>query len=168
MGAAQLLILNTEAHAAVHSTVELMRQAGYRLTGMANAVMRRLTREGESRFGNTKPIDNLPEWLKTSWLATYGPDVTASLTSLSMEVPPLDITPKTTPEIWAERLRGRMINNVSIRRDFDGDLTQLDGFADGSWWVQDAAAAPLRRFLAKLPESMSLIYVLHPVVRPHS
>ena len=47
MGAAQLLILKTDAHAAVDSTVELMRQAGFdRLTGMANAVMRRLTREG--------------------------------------------------------------------------------------------------------------------------
>ena len=142
MGAAQLLILKTEAHAAVDSTVELMRQAGFdRLTGMANAVMRRLTREGEARFGTTKPTDNLPEWLKTSWHATYGPDATASLTRLSMEVPPLDITPKTTPEIWAERLQGKMINNVSIRRKFDGDLTQLDGFADGNWWVQDAAAA---------------------------
>ena len=51
-----------------------------------------------------------------------------------------------------------MINNVSIRRDFDGDLTQLDGFADGSWWVQDAAAPLLRRCLAKLP-GMSLICV---------
>ena len=79
MGAAQLLILKTEAHAAVDSTVELMRQAGFdRLTGMANAVMRRLTREGEARFGNHQPTDNLPEWLKTSWHATYGPDATAS------------------------------------------------------------------------------------------
>ncbi len=142
MGAAQLLILNTDTHAAVDSTVELMRQAGFdRLTGMANAVMRRLTREGKNRFDNTKPTDNLPEWLKTSWQATYGRDAIASLMSLSMKVPPLDITPKTTPEIWAKRLQGRVINNVSIRRDFNGDLTQLDGFADGSWWVQDAAAA---------------------------
>ena len=39
---------------------------------MANAVMRRLTREGESRFGNTKPTDNLPEWLKTSWQLHMG------------------------------------------------------------------------------------------------
>ena len=58
-----------------------------------------------------------------------------------MEVPPLDITPKTPPEVWAERLQGTVINNVSIRREFDGDLTQLDAFADGNWWVQDAAAA---------------------------
>ena len=142
MGAAQLLILNTEAHAAVDSTVELMRQAGFdRLTGMANAVMRRLTREGEARFGTTKPTDNLPEWLKTSWHATYGPDATELLMNLSMEIPPLDITPKSTPKIWADRLQGRVINNVSIRREFDGDLTQLDGFANGDWWVQDAAAA---------------------------
>ena len=68
MGAAQLLVLKTDAHAAVNSTVDLMRQAGFdRLTGLANAVMRRLTREGESRFATTNPVDNLPDWLKESW-----------------------------------------------------------------------------------------------------
>lgn len=142
MGAAQLLILKTDAHAAVDSTVELMRQAGFdRLTGMANAVMRRLTREGEARFATTTATDNLPEWLKTSWHAAYGADATASLTSLSMDVPPLDITLKRSPETWVERLQGKVINNLSIRREFDGDVTQLDGFAEGEWWVQDAAAA---------------------------
>jgi 16S rRNA (cytosine967-C5)-methyltransferase len=142
MGAAQLLILKTEAHAAVDSTVELMREAGFdRLTGMANAVMRRLTREGEARFATTTPIDNLPDWLNSSWQAKYGADVTAALTALSMDVPPLDITPRGDASEWAERLDGKLINGVTIRREFDGDLTRLDGFAEGQWWVQDAAAA---------------------------
>jgi len=142
MGAAQLLVLKTEAHAAVDSTVELMRQAGFeRLTGMANAVMRRLSREGEARFGTTNATDNLPDWLKSSWHNKYGPDTTASLTNLSMEIPPLDITPKEAPEIWADRLQGTLINKVTIRREFNGNVTQLRGFAEGEWWVQDAAAA---------------------------
>ncbi len=142
MGAAQLLILKTEAHAAVDSTVELMREAGFdRLTGMANAVMRRLTREGEARFATTTPIDNLPDWLNSSWQAKYGADVTAALTALSMDVPTLDITPRGDASEWAERLDGKLINGVTIRREFDGDLTRLDGFAEGQWRVQDAAAA---------------------------
>ena len=54
MGAAQLLLLKTGAHAAVNSTVELMRQTGFdRLCGLANAVMRRLTREGEGLLAAT-------------------------------------------------------------------------------------------------------------------
>ena len=61
MGAAQLLLLKTGAHAAVDSTVELMRQTGFdRLCGLANAVMRRLTREGEELFAATNAVDNLP------------------------------------------------------------------------------------------------------------
>ncbi|MDB2530995.1 hypothetical protein N9Y07_00605, partial [Alphaproteobacteria bacterium] len=60
MGAAQLLLLKTGAHAAVDSTVQLMRQTGFdRLCGLANAVMRRLTREGEALFEATSHMDNL-------------------------------------------------------------------------------------------------------------
>ena len=51
MGAAQLLFLDTGAHAAVNSTVELMRSSGFdRLTGLTNAVMRRLARETADRL----------------------------------------------------------------------------------------------------------------------
>ena len=68
MGAAQLLLLKTGAHAAVDSTVELMRQTGFdRLCGLANAVMRRLTREGEALFEATSHMVNLPSWLQQSW-----------------------------------------------------------------------------------------------------
>ena len=62
MGAAQLF-LETGAHAAVNSTVELMRAAGLdRMTGLANAVMRRLTREGEALLAKTSARHNLPDW----------------------------------------------------------------------------------------------------------
>ena len=54
MGAAQLLFLKTGAHAAVDSTVELMRHAGFeRLCGLANAVMRRITRDGDDLLAAT-------------------------------------------------------------------------------------------------------------------
>ena len=63
MGAAQLLFLKTGAHAAVNSTVELMRQAGFeRLCGLANAVMRRLTRDGKALLATTHDTENLPDW----------------------------------------------------------------------------------------------------------
>ena len=60
MGAAQLLFLKTGAHAAVDSTVELMRQAGFEsLCGLTNAVMRRLTRDGEALLATTHDAENL-------------------------------------------------------------------------------------------------------------
>jgi 16S rRNA (cytosine967-C5)-methyltransferase len=148
MGAVQLLILKTGAHAAVDSTVELMRQSGFeRLCGMANAVMRRLTREGDARFETTTAIDNLPDWLLQSWNAHWGHDATSKLADMAMNPPPLDISAKADPKNMVDKLEGTLIDDYTIRRAFDGDPSRLAGFAEGEWWVQDAAAAlPARLF----------------------
>ena len=142
MGAAQLLLLKTSAHAAVDNTVELMRQAGFdRLCGLANAVMRRLTREGEELLAATSTIDNLPYWLQQSWRHYWGEAVTVAIADLAMLPPPLDISVKNNATIWAKKLEARHINGNSLRREFDGDPSLLAGFQEGAWWVQDAAAA---------------------------
>lgn len=151
MGAAQLLILKTGPHAAVDSTVELMRQSGFeRLTGMANAVMRRLTREGEKAFEKTSDADNLPAWLRTSWETHYGAEQTAAMCALAMQPPTLDISVKADAKKWAAALEGQLINATTIRREFDGDPSKLAGFADGAWWVQDAAAAVPAKLLGDI------------------
>lgn len=142
MGAAQLLFLETGAHAAVNSTVEMIRAVGLdRMTGLANAVMRRLTREGAALLAKTQPRHNLPDWLRVEWNDAYGAAATNAIMELSMTPPQLDITPATNPAEWADRLGGQLIDGRTIRRDFDGDITALDGYDDGAWWVQDAAAA---------------------------
>ena len=142
MGAAQLLLLKTGAHAAVDSTVELMRQTGFeRLCGLANAVMRRLTREGEELFAATNAVDNLPDWLQQSWRHYWGDAVTMAIADLAMLPPPLDISVKGDAKVWAETLEAQHIGGNSLRREFDGDPSLLAGFDEGAWWVQDAAAA---------------------------
>ena len=142
LGAAQLLFLETGAHAAVNSTVDLMRASGFdRLTGLTNAVMRRMSREAEALLSATDVEDNLPDWLRKSWRQHYGVARTRKMMELMMQPPTLDITPKSDAEDWADMLDGTMIDGRTVRRDFDGDPTRLDGFAEGHWWVQDAAAA---------------------------
>jgi 16S rRNA (cytosine967-C5)-methyltransferase len=142
MGAAQLLLLKTGAHAAVNSTVELMRQTGFdRLCGLANAVMRRLTREGEELLAATNTVDNLPVWLQQSWRHYWGDAVTMAIADLAMQPPPLDISVKRDVTVWAEKLEAQHIGGNSLRREFDGDPSLLVGFDEGAWWVQDAAAA---------------------------
>ena len=148
LGAAQLLFLETGAHAAVNSTVDLMRAAGFdSMTGLANAVMRRLSRDGADILATTSPEDNLPEWIRQSWTLHWGPERTRQTMELAMMPPSLDITPAGNSAEWAARLDGVLIDGHTIRREFDGDPTQLAGFEDGGWWVQDAAAAlPARLF----------------------
>ena len=64
--------------------------------------------------------------------------------------PPLDISVCKNPESWAEKLDGQILDGHTIRREFDGDPSQLLGFAEGAWWVQDAAAAMPARLLGQL------------------
>ena len=148
LGAAQLLFLETGAHAAVDSTVDLMRMAGFdSMTGLANAVMRRLSRDGADILATTTAADNLPDWIRQTWHRHWGQDRTQQTMELAMLPPSLDITPARDPADWAARLEGALVDDHTIRREFDGDPTQLAGFEDGAWWVQDAAAAlPARLF----------------------
>jgi 16S rRNA (cytosine967-C5)-methyltransferase len=50
-------------------------------------------------------------------------------------------------EAWAERLGGRVIEPGTVRLDPPGDVRALEGYGDGAWWVQDAAAALPARIL---------------------
>jgi 16S rRNA (cytosine967-C5)-methyltransferase len=42
---------------------------------------------------------------------------------------------------WATRLHGETLATGSVRTLLQGSVTMLPGFAEGQWWVQDAAAA---------------------------
>ena len=54
--------------------------------------------------------------------------------------PPLDLRPKTDAKGWAKRLDGLATPHGSIRLS-EGMVPTLDGYDDGAWWVQDAAAS---------------------------
>jgi 16S rRNA (cytosine967-C5)-methyltransferase len=63
--------------------------------------------------------------------------------------PPLDLTlaPGASAEEWASRLDAKILPTGSLRRRTGGIVSEMDGFAEGAWWVQDAAAAlPARLF----------------------
>jgi 16S rRNA (cytosine967-C5)-methyltransferase len=44
----------------------------------------------------------------------------------------------------------------SVRLDSHAPITELDGYADGEWWVQDAAAALPARLLSLAPEERAI------------
>jgi 16S rRNA (cytosine967-C5)-methyltransferase len=55
---------------------------------------------------------------------------------------PIDFSVKADPEFWAEKLGGIILPTGSVRVErLSGPVTELPGFAEGEWWVQDAAAA---------------------------
>lgn len=144
MGLVQLLFLDTSPHAATNTSVDLVRTIKQdRATGLVNAVMRRAIREQDSLLGMTSVLDNLPAALKTSWTAAYGQEQTGAIAELAMTTPPLDLTlkPDADHSTLAEALSGVHLQDHTLRCRFDGDIRQMPCYADGLWWVQDAAAA---------------------------
>lgn len=150
IGAAQILFLDVPDHAAVDLSVRLVQndRRASRYSGLANAVLRRLTREGKHLLANLDPVEHdTPEWLMRRWSKTYGAERARAIAAANAQEPPLDLTVKSDPQAWAAQLEGRILPTGSVRIIPHGPVTQLPGFEDGAWWVQDAAAAlPARLF----------------------
>ena len=150
IGAAQLLYMDVPAHAAVDGSVALL-PASSKFRGLTNAVLRRIAREGTGDDG--EPISAaMPDWLWQSWAAAYGDAEAAAIVAAQLNEPPIDITVKAEGAEWAKRLDGNLLPTGSIRRRGAGGIQELPGYADGAWWVQDAAAALPARLLGAGPE----------------
>ena len=142
IGATQLLVLGTPAHAAVGETVEAANQLS-KARGFAklmNAVLRRVSREGAEMMAALPTGADLPAWLYTRWRATYG-EAAPQIAQALLNEAPLDISVKGDVEEWAHRLFGVMTPTGSIRLAEHAPVDSLAGFKEGAWWVQDAAAA---------------------------
>lgn len=142
LGAAQLLVLGTPAHAAVGETVETanhMREArGF--AKLMNAVLRKVASNGRAILDDLPPGADLPQWLYTRWRATYG-EAAPRIAEALLHEPPLDLTVKQDAASWAERLFGVVTPIGSVRLGEHPPIDSLPGFNEGAWWVQDAAAA---------------------------
>lgn len=148
--AAQLLCLDTPPHAAISTAVDQCRADKHarHFAGLANAILRRTDREGRAVLAAQDPAQrNFPSWMLERWRKFYGTDTAHAIARASLSEPALDLTVKSDPEAWAARLSGLLLPTGSIRLLDAGRIDELDGYADGAWWVQDAAAALPARLL---------------------
>lgn len=153
LGAAQLMFLETPVHAAVGETVELASGRASYAQGMINAVLRRLANElaGIDKRQDAARL-NLPDWLWESWTRTYGEQVSRAIAEVQQKEPPLDITVKDVPDLWAKKLDGKVVGGQTIRcpPGRGGTIESLPGYEQGAWWVQDVAATLPARLLGPL------------------
>jgi len=150
IGAAQILWMDVPDHAAVDLSVRLVQsdRRAAKYAGLVNAVLRRCAREGLPIVDEVRSdVLDIPAWLLARWKAHYG-EATARDIALALgQEPSLDITVKSDAGAWASRLHGEMLPTGTVRTLLQGSVTTLPGFAEGAWWVQDAAAAlPARLF----------------------
>jgi len=158
MGTCQILFLETPPHAAVDTAVDLARTRGSaRHAGLVNAVLRRLARDGAAwRDGQDAARLNTPDWLWQSWTAAYGAAGCRRIAEAHLAEPPLDVTIKADPGRWARELGAKALPTGSLRVHPRGPIPDLPGFAEGAWWVQDAAAALPARLLGPVAGSTVL------------
>ncbi len=157
IGAAQILFFDVPDHAAVDLAVRLTRadRPASHYAGLVNAVLRRVAREGAERLAalDTVMLDT-PPWLMERWIGTYGELTARDIAAANGREPALDFTVKSaTPsaaEQWAAQLGGRVLPTGTVRAVVHGAVPALPGFADGAWWVQDAAAALPARLLGDI------------------
>jgi len=145
LGAAGLLLLATPAHAAVATSVALARARGLApFAGLVNAVLRRVAQDGPAALdGLDGPRLDTPAWLWSAW----GADARA-IAEAHQHAAPLDLTlaPDAAPPPGGEALP-----TGSWRYPAGTRVTELPGYAEGAFWVQDAAAALPARLLAVGP-----------------
>jgi 16S rRNA (cytosine967-C5)-methyltransferase len=150
IGAAQILWMDVPDHAAVDLSVRLVQsdRRAAKYAGLVNAVLRRCAREGQPLIDEVKSQTlDVPPWLLSRWIAHYGESAAREIAVALSYEPSLDITVKADAEQWASRLHGEMLPTGTVRTLLQGSVTMLPGFAEGQWWVQDAAAAlPARLF----------------------
>jgi 16S rRNA (cytosine967-C5)-methyltransferase len=159
-GAAQLVFIKTQPHAAVDLAVEATRcePHGARFAGLANAVLRRVAREGAAVLEGQDVVKlNVPAWLWQRWERTYGAEAARRIAEASLKEPPLDLSlkPGEDAALWAQRLGGAVLPTGSVRLTSHGRVEELPGYAEGAWWVQGAAAALVARVAGPAPEELA-------------
>ena len=150
--AAQILYMDVPDHAAVNLCVQAVRldPNGLPFAALANAVARNLTRQSDEPPAFDAFVDT-PAWLATRWRQTYGEARAAAIVAAHGREPALDLSVKSDGQGWAERLGGTLLPTGSIRLKSATPVPALPGYADGEWWVQDAAAALPARLLRVQP-----------------
>ena len=151
LGVTQLLFLDVAAHAAVATSVDLAHARARAHAPLVNAVLRRLSREGPVMVAQQDAARlNTPDWLYLSWQAAWGERRARAIASCHGRRAPLDLSVAGDAGSLARRLGGHVLPTGGVRLVGAGRVTDLPGYAAGSWWVQDAAASLPARLLGEV------------------
>ena len=127
------------AHGVVSDCVEIAAR-GKRTQGakgLVNAVLRKVAETGPAEWAKLR-VPRLPKWLRAPLVEAWGPQAVAAMERAHFAGAPVDLTLKGD---LPEGLPGETLPTGSVRLKDAGQVSALPGFAEGAWWVQDAAAA---------------------------
>ena len=163
--------------AAIHSTVELskeMKLGG--LSKVVNGILRQYQRQAQKSDPLQLPdwvVSKLgvqhsyPDWMIEVWLQQIGADETAQLCDWMSRNPKIDLrinTLKTTQDAVQASLAAKDIKTASIPglvnalrfESRPGKMSDLPGFKEGHWMVQDASAQLVSHLVDPKPDEVIL------------
>jgi 16S rRNA (cytosine967-C5)-methyltransferase len=141
LGACELLVLKTPAHAAVDAANRLAAAdpKAVHFKPLINAVLRKMASEGPAAFsGQDSERLATPDWLWKRWTAQYGAAIARQIARAHLIEAPLDITLRGSDAAHPESVN---LFGHSRRVSAPERVEDLQGFDLGCWWVQDAAAS---------------------------
>ena len=140
-------------HSAIFLAVEAARKdtRSQPFAKLTNAVLRRA--QGEAHQLRHLPHQALfPDALGPLWRETYGAEAIENFAEALLEGAPLDLTLKDNDPALIEALGAVPILADTVRIETrDKPVEALPGYAEGRWWVQDAAAAIPARLINLKP-----------------
>lgn len=151
---AQILFLDVPQHSVVDLAVESANgdPRNRRFAPLVNAVTRRAAREKGQLSANIAAAPaRAPRWFINRLAEIYGAQIADAIDDKHKHAANVDITlrEETAENLihWAARLDAHVLPTGSLRLNSRQSIAEMDGFEDGQWWVQDAAAAiPARLF----------------------
>jgi 16S rRNA (cytosine967-C5)-methyltransferase len=141
LGACELLILKVPAHAAVDAANQLAAKdaKAVHFKPLINAVLRKVASQGEMVLsGLDRERLATPDWLWTRWTAQYGAGTARQIARAHQSEAPIDIVLKAE---GATHPQSAALFGLVRRLSAEGRIDTMAGFAQGHWWVQDAAAS---------------------------
>ena len=151
---AQLLFLpDVGAHSALFLAGEAMRAdpKSQHLIKLMNGVLREAQRRRDSMVVDSSTL--FPAPLLATWRDAYGAEAVEAFGKALLEGAPLDLTLKAP----IDGLEASPVLGDTVRiTERDRAVDQLPGYAQGQFWVQDAAAAIPARLLKLSPGSRVL------------
>ena len=145
----EMAVDGAAAHGVVNAAVELVRRGrktGH-MAGLVNAVLRKLSDTPDLFAG--LPPQRMPMWLRKPMVGLWGREVVIAIEAVQAGPVPLDLTPRQGRTV--DLPGAEPLPTGSLRIIGPVQVTALPGYAEGDWWVQDAAAALPVQVLAPQP-----------------
>ena len=140
-------------HGVVNAYVEIVarNKRTAAMKGLVNAVLRKIADEGPGIW-DTRPVPLTPGWLRKPLVAAWGREAAEAIEAAHFAGAPLDLTAKGDAQAVADAVGGRLLPTGSVRVQGAGQVSALQGYGTGDWWVQDAAAAIPVRLLGNVSD----------------